>query len=84
MARLRKVESCGPVGMFNHLAKLKGRKDKESLEKIRSKVKFFFTRYAEQRNKATIVTPSPHLTGECADDNRFDLRPIFYHGDWKH
>ena len=43
----------------------------------KKKVEIFYNRYAINRNKATIVTPSVHLLPN-PDDNRFDLRPFLY------
>jgi NAD+ synthase (glutamine-hydrolysing) len=78
--RLRKVDKCGPWGMFekllhmwNHLS------PREVYEKTRK----FCYYYAINRHKMTVLTPSLHLEQYGTDDNRFDLRPFLYPGfDW--
>jgi len=76
--RLRKIERCGPVSMFKRL--LVKWPHLSPLE-IAVKVKHFFRTYAQNRHKATTLTPSVHCESYGVDDNRFDLRPIFI--DWK-
>jgi NAD+ synthase (glutamine-hydrolysing) len=45
-------------------------------------VKKFFRFYAINRHKATIITPSIHLSAYNPDDNRHDLRPFLYVVNW--
>ena len=49
---------------------------------VADKVKFFFKSYAQNRHKATTLTPSVHCEAYGVDDNRFDLRPIFIDSRW--
>lgn len=42
----------------------------------------FYRNYALNRHKATIITPSVHLSGYNPDDNRHDLRPFLYNISW--
>ena len=46
------------------------------------KVKRFFTFYAINRHKMTVLTPSYHAEGYSPDDNRFDLRPFLVDTRW--
>lgn len=69
--RLRKERKMGPLSMFEHLVHVWG-KDRTAqpgdenprLEpaEIAEKVKFFFTKYAITRHKATTLTPACKLT----------------------
>jgi NH3-dependent NAD+ synthetase/predicted amidohydrolase len=45
-------------------------------------VRTFFGWYCFNRNKMTIVPASVHGTGYSPDDNRYDLRPVFYPDFW--
>jgi NAD+ synthase (glutamine-hydrolysing) len=49
---------------------------------IAEKVMRFFRFYAINRHKATIITPSSHLSTYNPDDNRHDLRPFLYVVNW--
>lgn len=77
--RLRKIERCGPLSMFeilvhewNHLPP----------EEVAAKVKRFFRYYAINRHKMTVLTPSYHAESYSPDDNRFDLRQFLYNVRW--
>lgn len=77
--RLRKIERCGPLSMFetlvqewNHLPPAE----------VAAKVKRFFYYYAINRHKATVLTPAYHAESYSPDDNRFDLRPFLYNASW--
>lgn len=48
-----------------------------TIKYIAQKVKTFFSKYAINRHKTVILTPSVHLL-PSPDDNRFDLRPFLY------
>lgn len=74
--RLRKVDKCGPYGMFTKLVHQWG--DRLSPTDIADKVKRFFFEYARNRHKMTTLTPSYHAESYSPDDNRFDLRPFLY------
>lgn len=73
--RLRKVDKCGPVAMFerlvlewNHLPPAE----------VAEKVKRFFYYYAVNRHKATVLTPAYHAESYSPDDHRYDLRQFLY------
>ncbi|MCI0396675.1 MAG: NAD(+) synthase [Chloroflexi bacterium] len=77
--RLRKIDRCGPLSMFEKLA----------LEwnhlpprEVAEKVKRFFFYYAINRHKATVLTPAYHAESYSPDDNRFDLRQFLYNARW--
>ncbi|KAL6946630.1 glutamine-dependent NAD(+) synthetase [Hanseniaspora osmophila] len=70
----RKVEKCGPYGMYLKL--LHEWTPKLTPRQVAEKVKRFFFFYAVNRHKQTILTPSYHAENYSPDDNRFDLRPF--------
>jgi NAD+ synthase (glutamine-hydrolysing) len=77
---LRKEKKCGPVSMFRILI------DKWShLEfvDVAAKVKYFFVHYSQNRHKAAISTPSYFIDNYCVEDNRFDMRQLFYDTKWE-
>ncbi|KAG2110672.1 uncharacterized protein F5147DRAFT_689597 [Suillus discolor] len=74
--RFRKVEKCGPYGMFTKLVHEWG--SFLSPVQIAEKVKHFFFEYARNRHKMTTLTPAYHAESYSPDDNRFDLRPFLY------
>lgn len=77
--RLRKINGCGPVSMFNELIhKWKHLEPKE----IAEKVKRFFFFYSVNRHKATTMTPSYFTENYGTDDNRFDHRQFLYNVKW--
>mmetsp|Transcript_15044 Transcript_15044/g.21873 ORF Transcript_15044/g.21873 Transcript_15044/m.21873 type:complete len:702 (+) Transcript_15044:11-2116(+) len=78
-ARLRKTEHCGPLSMFERC--VNEWSDKNPSE-IAEKVKRFFTLYARNRHKATVITPALHLSWFGSDDNRYDLRPFLYNTEF--
>ncbi|CAL8582245.1 glutamine-dependent NAD(+) synthetase [Xanthoria parietina] len=89
--RLRKNDKLGPWGAYSKLLSTWGsQKSKQnpndqavSPRQIAEKTKFFFTKYAINRHKMTVLTPSLHMEQYSPDDNRFDLRPFLYPGfDW--
>ncbi|KAJ3316371.1 glutamine-dependent NAD(+) synthetase [Blyttiomyces sp. JEL0837] len=77
---LRKVSRCGPYQMF--LVLLARWTPQLSIEEIAAKVKRFFSFYAINRHKTTILPPSYHMSSYSPDDNRFDHRPILYNASW--
>lgn len=56
--RLRKISRCGPVSMFRQCLQLW--RSRYSPEVVADKVKRFFTFYAMNRHKTTVLTPSYH------------------------
>ena len=77
--RLRKMEQCGPVSMFEKLVQ---EWDHLSPHEVAEKVKRFFRYYAINRHKMTTLTPSYHAESYSPDDNRFDLRQFLYNVRW--
>lgn len=78
---LRKVQKLGPWSCYLHL--LGDWKDRGMRpQQIADKVMRFFRNYAINRHKATIITPSVHMSAYNPDDNRHDLRPFLYVVDW--
>ncbi|EFA83148.1 glutamine-dependent NAD+ synthetase [Heterostelium album PN500] len=77
--RLRKINRCGPVTMFERLVA-----DWNHLkpEIVAEKVKRFFYYYAINRHKMTTITPSYHAEAYSPDDNRYDHRPFLYNTKW--
>jgi len=73
--RLRKIDKCGPLAMFERLLVMWHKLDARITA---TKVKRFFRFYAINRHKATILTPSYHAEAYGCDDNRFDHRQILY------
>jgi NAD+ synthase (glutamine-hydrolysing) len=78
--RLRKIGRCGPVAMFERLARLWS--THLSPSQVAEKVKFFFRMYSLNRHKMTVLTPSVHCENYSPEDNRFDLRPFLYQTQW--
>ena len=77
--RLRKIERCGPLAMFE---KLVYEWDHLPPREVAEKVKHFFTTYAINRHKQTVLTPAYHAESYSPDDNRFDLRQFLYNAKW--
>jgi NAD+ synthase (glutamine-hydrolysing) len=77
--RLRKINRCGPLAMFE---KLVYEWDHLPPEEVAVKVKHFFRTYAINRHKATVLTPAYHAESYSPDDNRFDLRQFLYNARW--
>ncbi len=77
--RLRKIERCGPLNMFE---KLTAEWNHLPPREVADKVKRFFTYYAINRHKATVLTPAYHAESYSPDDNRFDLRQFLYNARW--
>jgi len=77
--RLRKVERCGPVSMFERLVHTWVH---IPAAEVADKVKRFFYFYSVNRHKLTTLTPSYHAENYSPDDNRFDLRPFLYNTKW--
>ncbi|KAN0040034.1 hypothetical protein ACTA71_011918 [Dictyostelium dimigraforme] len=77
--KLRKVNRCGPVSMFERLVA-----DWPHLEPsvVAEKVKRFFYYYAINRHKLTSLTPAYHAEGYSPDDNRYDHRQFLYNSKW--
>jgi len=77
--RLRKVDRCGPLSMFE---KLIYEWDHLKPIEVAEKVKRFFYYYSINRHKMTTLTPSYHAEVYGPDDNRFDLRQFLYNSKW--
>lgn len=77
--RLRKIDKCGPVSMFERLVR---EWRHLSPEEVADKVKKFFFYYSINRHKMTTLTPSYHAESYSPDDNRFDLRQFLYNSRW--
>ena len=79
---LRKVDYLGPWSAYLRL--LGQWKDRPGFgpREIAERVMRFFRFYAMNRHKATIITPSIHLSAYNPDDNRHDLRPFLYVVSW--
>uniref|UniRef100_A0AC35TK58 NAD_synthase domain-containing protein n=1 Tax=Rhabditophanes sp. KR3021 TaxID=114890 RepID=A0AC35TK58_9BILA len=76
IGKLRQPGHLGPYSMFIKLTQIW--KDHKSIEEIGDKVKLFFARYAINRHKCTVLTPSYHVTNYSNDDHRNDHRPFLY------
>jgi NAD+ synthase (glutamine-hydrolysing) len=77
--RLRKIQRCGPLSMYE---KLLGLWPQMKPDLVAEKVKRFFFYYSINRHKMTTLTPSYHAENYSPDDNRFDLRQFLYRTDW--
>lgn len=77
--RLRKIDRCGPLSMFEKLA---AEWSHLPPHEVADKVKRFFYYYAINRHKATVLTPAYHAESYSPDDNRFDLRQFLYNARW--
>lgn len=77
--RLRKIDRCGPLAMFE---KLVYEWDHLEPAEVAEKVKRFFKYYAINRHKMTVLTPAYHAESYSPDDNRFDLRQFLYNVRW--
>ncbi|XP_054162564.1 glutamine-dependent NAD(+) synthetase-like [Oppia nitens] len=83
----------GPYGMFCKIwdernsqyisSAIKCTNGKLTPEMIATKVKRFFTLYANNRHKQTVLTPALHSETYSPDDNRFDQRQFLFDSDWK-
>jgi len=77
--RLRKINRCGPVSMFEHLVQ---QWQHLTPTQVAEKVRWFFIYYSINRHKMTTLTPSYHAENYSPEDNRFDLRPFLYNSKW--
>ncbi len=77
--RLRKIDRCGPLAMFE---KLVFEWDHLTPTEVAAKVQHFFRSYAVNRHKMTVLTPAYHAESYSPDDNRFDLRQFLYNARW--
>jgi len=77
--RLRKINRCGPVSMFEYLVH---QWQHLPASEVARKVKHFFRCYSINRHKMTTLTPSYHAENYSPEDNRFDLRPFLYNSKW--
>ncbi len=77
--KLRKIDRCGPVSMFEKLAH---EWNHLTPHEVAEKVKRFFYYYSVNRHKMTTLTPSYHAESYSPDDNRFDLRQFLYSVRW--
>eukprot|EP01084_Bolivina_argentea_P020212 37605_1 len=82
--KLRNIERCGPVSMYQKLEQEWGPRTTVNLSptEIGKKVKYFFKMYGINRHKQTILTPSYHAENYSPDDNRYDHRQFLY-PNWK-
>ena len=80
LGKLRKIEHLGPFYSFRKLSKQWSHLPTEDISK---KVKRFYTLHGRNRHKMNVVTPSVHVEGYSADDNRFDMRPMIYNYSWQ-
>ena len=80
--KLRKVQRCGPVSMFKKLVLEWSQDGVLKAKEVADKVKFFFRMYSINRHKMTTLTPSVHMENYSPEDNRHDLRQIFYNTSW--
>ncbi|GAM22828.1 hypothetical protein SAMD00019534_060030 [Acytostelium subglobosum LB1] len=77
--RLRKINRCGPVTMFERLV---AEWSHLTPNVVAEKVKRFFYYYAINRHKMTTITPAYHAEAYSPDDNRYDHRPFLYNTKW--
>lgn len=72
--RLRKLDKLGPWGSYCKLLSLWGKPESQggngwTARQIAEKTKFFFSKYAINRHKMTVLTPSLHMEGYSNEDN---------------
>lgn len=79
LGKLRKVDHLGPLYTYK---KLISEWRHMSKQEIATKVKRFYTLYGKNRHKMAVITPAVHVESYSADDNRFDMRPLFYNFNW--
>lgn len=77
--KLRKLGKSGPVTMFKRLL---FQWPQFTPREVADKVKRFFYHYSRNRHKMCVITPSYHVEGYSADDNRFDQRQFLYDTNW--
>eukprot|EP00756_Hemistasia_phaeocysticola_P006332 Hpha_TRINITY_DN13778_c0_g1::TRINITY_DN13778_c0_g1_i5::g.142281::m.142281/K01950/E6.3.5.1, NADSYN1, QNS1, nadE; NAD+ synthase (glutamine-hydrolysing) len=86
---LRSRGRCGPFQMFQKLVHRWGAGGDHpngyelTPKEVAKKVKHFWRMHSLNRHKMTTLTPAYHAESYSPDDNRFDLRPFLYRGDWK-
>jgi len=76
-AFFRSERMCGPYSMFDILLEVFPMMD---LDTLQWKVERFFNRYARNRHKVAVGTPSIHLTSYSSDGKLKDVRPWLYAG----
>ncbi|CAD5205885.1 unnamed protein product [Bursaphelenchus okinawaensis] len=76
IGKLRRPGGCGPYALFLKLLPLWS--ERYSPRQVADKVKIFTRRYAINRHKATVATPSCHCNNYSNDDHRNDHRPFLY------
>ncbi len=81
LGKVRKVDKCGPVSMFE---KLVGMWPEMKVDMVAEKVKRFFRFYSINRHKMASLPPGLHSTEANCDDNRFDQRQILYNTTWEY
>ena len=91
--RRGQLGTYGPFGMFckiwddrhsQHIrTAIKDLDNANSPDVVASKVKRFFTLYANNRHKQTVLTPALHSETYSPDDNRFDHRQFLLDPLWK-
>jgi NAD+ synthase (glutamine-hydrolysing) len=81
--RLRSLDRCGPVSMFERLSAAWTKTRGLSVPQIAEKVKRFFYYYSLNRHKLTTLTPSYHAEKYSPDDHRFDHRQFLYNTKWQ-
>eukprot|EP01065_Artemidia_motanka_P021974 TRINITY_DN26185_c0_g1_i1.p1 TRINITY_DN26185_c0_g1~~TRINITY_DN26185_c0_g1_i1.p1 ORF type:complete len:727 (+),score=191.23 TRINITY_DN26185_c0_g1_i1:60-2240(+) len=86
---LRSRGRCGPLSMFQKLVYDWGPGGSHqngyqlTPKQVAAKVKLFWRMHSLNRHKMTTLTPAYHAESYSPDDNRFDLRPFLYRGDWE-
>lgn len=78
----RKIEKLGPWSCYLRLLDEWRDRPGYGPREIADKVKKLYRLYAINRHKATVLTPSVHLSAYNPDDNRHDLRPFLYVVGW--
>ncbi|PHH85530.1 hypothetical protein CDD83_289 [Cordyceps sp. RAO-2017] len=81
-AILRKVDKLGPWSCYLRLLTLWKDRPGMGPRQVADKVMRLYRFFSMNRHKATILTPSVHLSAYNPDDNRADLRPFLYVVDW--
>jgi NAD+ synthase (glutamine-hydrolysing) len=81
--RLRSLDRCGPVSMFERLSAAWTKSRGLSVTQIAEKVKRFYYYYSVNRHKLTVLTPAYHAEKYSPDDHRFDHRQFLYNTSWQ-
>ncbi|KKF95230.1 putative glutamine-dependent NAD(+) synthetase [Ceratocystis platani] len=79
---MRNVHRLGPWSCYLRLLSEWKERPGFGPREIAARVLRFYRFYAMNRHKATVLTPSIHLSSYNPDDNRHDLRPFLYVVAW--